>query len=92
MEIVAPVLALSSYYYIVKMLQQMLTYTIIFREEFLKIDDERIRDELAILERQVSELGGLTAMGFFKVDRALLTNILGTTLTYLIILRDFRKS
>jgi hypothetical protein len=89
---VLPILVLSSYYYIVKVWQQLLTYTIIFREEFLKINDERLRDELAILERQVSELGGLTAMGFFKVDRALLTTILGTTLTYLIILRDFRKS
>jgi hypothetical protein len=47
---------------------------------------------LILVERDVAELGGLTALDFFTVDRSLLTAILGTALTYLIILRDIRKT
>jgi hypothetical protein len=50
-----------------------------------------LRDELIIVEREVAELGGLTALGFFTVDRSLLTALLGSVLTYLIILHDIRK-
>jgi hypothetical protein len=64
----------------------------LYREEFLRARDERLRDELTLLDRQVSELGCLTALNMFSVDRSLFTSILGTTLTYLIILRDIRKS
>jgi hypothetical protein len=61
------------------------------REEFMRANDERLRDELTMLDREVSELDGLTAMDMFTVNRSLLTSILGTTLTYLIILNDIRK-
>jgi hypothetical protein len=49
-----------------------------------------LRDELTLVEREVSQLGGLTALDFFTVDRSLLTTILATVLTYLIILKDLR--
>jgi hypothetical protein len=62
------------------------------REEIMCAFDERLHEELTIVEREMSELGGLTALDFFTVDRSLLTAILGTTLTYLIILHDIRKT
>jgi hypothetical protein len=62
------------------------------RDEIRHACDERLRNELILVERDVAELGGLTALDFFTVDRSLLTAILGTALTYLIILRDIRKT
>jgi len=62
-----------------------------YREEYLNTSDVRLRDELTMLDRRISELGGLTALGLFTVDRSLLTTIIGTTVTYIIILHDIRE-
>jgi len=44
------------------------------------------------MNMQVEELDGLSGLNFFTVDRSLLTSVLGSVLTYLIILRDVKQS
>jgi hypothetical protein len=49
-------------------------------------DNWRLREELLQLERMTSEVERFSAMRFFTVDRSTLLGIMGTVVTYLIIL------
>ena len=47
-------------------------------------------DLLAVLSR-LDEAGPLTALGYFPVDKSTLSNIVGTILTYLHILVQYKE-
>ncbi len=63
-------------------------WNIVFRKEYEKTDDYHCGGLIILLSRMEEE-GPLTAMDFFTVDKSTLCSIVGTVLTYLLILVQY---
>ena len=56
------------------------------------IENENLREEkhLKVLKGEILQIGPITAMGFFSIDRSILTAMGSFTATYIVILLQFR--
>ena len=64
---------------------------VIFRERIEDLKDEK-NEEIRLLLRKIDNLEPISPYGLCEVDRSLITSMISTSVTYLIILVQFKQS